>query len=840
MPSSGRKILERQYQRLRMSANKWLVGFFNLAQESIIDSSTGDIKIETALKRLRVYLGPNLYEIRLQQRESNLIRKFSKWRTQAVFELWGSLEQEIQLQLQELDREVAQRPQTWFGHLFSYESPHILADKRSRNQFLQALANKVFPDWIKEIRVAYEAQQINALAQNLILMENDEETIKQLVKFPLSNQFAEYLVEVKESFLQCDCVIKFSNSGNIIEFAEEIKLMKKDWDTAVAAFDVKADINESVNISGKIIEDYKTESFEWIEKEIAECNCVLMLNAMPPKSEMDKNTIYLIKNTALDDQKTIEKFIAYWDEQEKMNPHEIKDEKNIHELKKLFVSGRLIKAPDPTINFDNMKSLCGYNSTHASHNSQYYKKKYYHNLTAHQFITRILKCLCMENELAEDHYILPLPNLTMNKKNLIDTAITRYRDIDRIDKKEKFFKIIELLYRYGATHKLSFRMEEKAQAEQRLSTDLRSEWKLLYLQILAIPVYNELEAAMKKVLFDYIGYVIGLFQLSRCEQAFYDWHGFKRGPIGLSHAQQLSYALFRSVLLFNDSELYTTFINLEEGLDPKYRAEKTSLFKRVKEQVFQPAFEKIFTFFGEMAVDRYRGIFIAASRYNQLRGTIMELREANEGLREGNAGLSHEVRRLTIENRSLKDQIQERKQEQDDNPHIGGVFPNSAIFSPQKSKTMFSNETSVGSVVTPTLNKNTARFQYTPAENPLLPSEIIPEEEDRQSNRSITPEYNGFFHRQPGKPFYGEYRTNQNEIDQKRLGEMFPKIRKSSSLSNISGESEPFNEIFPYQESPMMPNQVRKNPISVSQSAHDLSGRNPIYPSYTNESSLVL
>ncbi len=553
IPKHG-EIIKQKQDRLREAANAWFEHYFELASQSI-QSCNHESTVPKTLNHLKLFLGPQLYELQMQYREAQIIRRYAKWKMTALFEFWSSMQFQIKKYLSTLEIKVRESTQSWFSSFFSFQDLHIFEGQDSRHKFLLQLVEEVAQIWSPKIRQDYEEKHINIIVLNLIHRGHDEQTIRELVKYPLSSQYSEYLDEIINDFFRWDGVKKFSNSGDIKALADDVAMRQAYYNTMNADFDVKADQNSLVDTLKDMISKYE-------------------INA--------KNLI----NADIVDQKA----------------------------------------------------------------------NYCKNQSPEEFINALLSILQMTAEFREDDYIIPLATLCRPKgKSLIDIAIQRYCDIVKPTLKEAFFPIIELLYKYGATHELAFGRDEK---NNRIYQDHRIprvqlQWKILILEIKNIYVHNEFEAALKRILLEYSANIPDLFDSSWWKKIRYDWHGLKRSPERLYDVQELAYALFKSTHLFDDHKIYTKFMELQKRINPKFRVDSSELYDMIRKNVFKPTFYKIFSFFGELSADLRRGIFINASRYAVLQKEILDLRDQVKHLTKRNDELDKRNEELNKEYEAL-------------------------------------------------------------------------------------------------------------------------------------------------------------------------------------------
>jgi hypothetical protein len=257
----------------------------------------------------------------------------------------------------------------------------------------------------------------------------------------------------------------------------------------------------------------------------------------------------------------------------------------------------------------------------------------YNNLSAEEFVEKILTSLNLNDKL-EEVIPLRLTNIRNLKhgKSLIEIATTKFISIEDISLKRNFFNIIALLYEYGAHDDLAFGSKNEPRLRTNPIQDTQLEWKLISSQLSAIPVYNEFEETIKKILIEYSTEILKLYGAEWYYKAYYDWHNLRCSPNRLYDVQELAFALLNSSLSFDDSKLYTVFTSLQERKDPKLRIHHSRLYQTINEEVIQPTFEKIFSFFGEIESDPVRGMKIIPCKYIKLRSNISALREENESL----------------------------------------------------------------------------------------------------------------------------------------------------------------------------------------------------------------
>lgn len=578
----GDSILQSKKNRLLQIANQWNYDFFELAQQCI-DSCFSENKIQLAFNRLEVYLGPKVYKIQKEHREAFILRQFEKWRAKARFELWAQMAATVLTKKQELDNKARGNRHTWFVDLFSYTSLHIIADQLSRFDFLEDLANRVFLKWNSKIRMEYENEHIDLIVTNLIYQGCDEEKIKQTVKYPLSTQFGQFLSDIEKDFFKCDCVKKFSNTGNVRVFHEEIQAMQERCKNEIMRYDIKPQDNQLVERLNIAIEDYKAKAIAWIEKDTKES----------------------------------------------------KD------------------AP-----------------------------KFYHNQEAKLFVDQILKRLKMKKNFKEEDDVVPLVNLRgFNKQSLMALAVSKYDILTRPLLKEKFFTIIELFYEHGGAHEFAYGKRDHIHIPEASIEYPKLSWKFISLEISNIPVYCELESAIKKTLINYCRTIPPLLESNCFTRVRHDWHGLKRTK-RLLDIQELAYALLKSCMSFNDSIVYILITTLRARAH--LRVDDSDLYDKLNENVIRPLFAKFYTYFAQMTVDSSGTITLTASTGSKLQDDNMELRKKNADVHKKLQETSDLIKVLQSENNLLTNKFKISDLEEIDINEEDEVIDHFALQTPQK------------------------------------------------------------------------------------------------------------------------------------------------------------
>lgn len=747
-------VLKVRYQRLVDVSNNWLEDFFDLARLTIQECSSND-KIEEALARLPVYLGPKLYKFKLNNRELYIISQFEKWKETARFQLWSWLDKGVTDKLTEEEHKIKQGGPTWFSPILPLQKPHVLEDPKLRHDFLQNLMIRVIPVWRKEMQRSYEQQQIDTLAMNLIYMGHNNETIKQLVKFPLSSQFAEFIDEVAKDFSRCDCVEKFSNTGEIQELATEIKLIKADCQKATSVFDIHVNDDKCVMVQKVALTDYKTKAIAFIKSEL-------------------------------------------------------KDEKKAH---------------------------------------------YYKNKSAESFVEELLTCLNMNDEqLNEEDFIPPLAVLTkpsslpkVGEQSLIDIAIQRCNDLAGSRIQESFFRVIELLYEYGAIHEQAFGMKNKVRLSVNPIYNLKLEWKLVLLQLANIAIYNQFQAAMKKTLIKYGENIPHLFEASCLVSAFHDWHGLKRSPQRLSDVQELAYSLFKSSnQSFNDHKIYSTFMNLQDRQDSRLRVDISHLYEMIRRDVLKPTFDKCFSFFGEMTIDSRRGIIMTATKYIPLRMKIMELQDENHQL-------NNDLQAAISELDQLRSQLEKELESSTKRGWFSGDVFYTATESSIRSRSLRPASQTRQSSLSAGTRASMSSSAYHAHGSFSIKEEVEPSKTriERLHTTPLSPDYNrgrgdssdedvepdqqshrrSFEEEDLAKALQSHIDTSFKiaEVDSQALYRTFPASRISSDSKEVSQEGDILKDTpssekleISHRGSPRFLNQTKKSPIYQSESHQSL------------------
>jgi hypothetical protein len=265
------QIFEQRRERLLNAVNAWYELYFDQVVKCF-EFCTDVPKIQIALNQLEVFLGPKVYKKQMHYREMTQICNFAKWKKRAKFELFGHFVKALDKRLIELEKKIEQNNHGWLADLFVSSTPYIIKDSYSRKNFLQKLCKPVFYQWRDELRTEYEQQYIDVLALNLVYMGQKNSEIIELVKYPLSKQFAAFLTEIETDFIRLDCVVKFSNNGDIKEFCNEIAKMKASCEHEIERYDINPKKNKLIEVLTAGINDYKSNAINLINKDKKENN----------------------------------------------------------------------------------------------------------------------------------------------------------------------------------------------------------------------------------------------------------------------------------------------------------------------------------------------------------------------------------------------------------------------------------------------------------------------------------------------------------------------------------------------------------------------------------------
>ncbi len=248
-------------------ADMWKFQFFDLCQKCI-DSCTDEKTIELAAKRLAVYFGPKMHKIIMQYRESMILIQLERWKSLAILKLWTEIEQEMLKEQRQNSKPNRGDTIPFMGYVFKASS-EVISEGIALN-FKDQILDTVLARWKNEILVEYENEHIEFISTNLIYQGYDEKTVKDLVNFPLSYQFREFLVNIQNAFFNCEYVTKFLTTHNLQNFLNDIKKVKEICEKQYNFYNIKKNEIETL-VNQRLtnaVEYYKTQTITFIAEDL--------------------------------------------------------------------------------------------------------------------------------------------------------------------------------------------------------------------------------------------------------------------------------------------------------------------------------------------------------------------------------------------------------------------------------------------------------------------------------------------------------------------------------------------------------------------------------------------